>query len=452
MNSNEDKTILLSSKPVEVSEHKDYKLATFLISVLDEYDLNGRMIPRSVAEKCGETIIGAPILAKLIYDPFTGKPCDFGGHETYWTVDDDGRDVIKFGTEPIGGVTKQWIESRKIEGFDTSKECLMIQAKIWVSRFPEYAKVLDKLLDEGKVSSSWELTVHDEEWTSAGRILRDITFIGNCIIGVYPAVPQAGITEYASVKDNHDELSLAVALSKDMAAIARDENDQKGKEPMDNQMTPETNTAESTAPVEDPSTAESTTTVENPPTAESTTTVENPPVAQDPVPTLSYEIKDNQVSVSGCEDEHVIAMIGDVNNAFSSLADQLAKANDALEKANSLVNDLNAEIASLKPFKEEHDRAEAEKAAAELQAKRDAVRDMFIRSERVSEDELGTESFRKIIEDADMAAAKSIVADRFMASMPERGVETASADKASPRIDLDEDRTDILKILRTYKH
>lgn len=439
-NEDKDKTILLSSKPVEISEYKDYKLATFLISVLDEYDLNGRMIPRSVAEKCGETIIGAPILAKLIYDPFTGKPCDFGGHETYWTVDDDGRDVIKFGTEPIGGVTKQWIESRKIEGFDTPKECLMIQAKIWVSRFPEYAKVLDKLLEEGKVSSSWELTVHDEEWTSAGRILRDITFIGNCIIGVYPAVPQAGITEYASVKDNHDELSLAVALSKDMAAIARDENDQKGKEPMDNQMTPETNTAESTAPVENPS------------TAESTTTVENPPVAQDPVPTLSYEIKDNQVSVSGCEDEHVIAMIGDVNNAFSSLADQLAKANDALEKANSLVNDLNAEIASLKPFKKEHDRAEAEKAAAELQANRDAVRDMFIRSERVSEEELATESFRKIIEDADMAAAKSIVADRFMASMPERGVETASADKASPRIDLDEDRTDISKILRTYKH
>lgn len=442
MNSNEDKTILLSSKPVEVSEHKDYKLATFLISVLDEYDLNGRMIPRSVAEKCGETIIGAPILAKLIYDPFTGKPCDFGGHETYWTVDDDGRDVIKFGTEPIGGVTKQWIEGRKIEGFDTPKECLMIQAKIWVSRFPEYAKVLDKLLEEGKVSSSWELTVHDEEWTSAGRILRDITFIGNCIIGVYPAVPQAGITEYASVKDNHDELSLAVALSKDMAAIARDENDQKGKEPMDNQMTPETQT----------STAEPTAPTENPSTAESATTVENPPVAQDPVPALSYEIKDNQVSVSGCEDERVIAMIGDINGAFSSLADQLAKANDALEKANSLVNDLNAEIASLKPFKEEHDRAEAEKAAAELQAKRDAVRDMFIRSERVSEEELGTESFKKIIEDADMAAAKSIVADRFMASMPERGVETASADKASLRIDLDEDRVDISKILRTYKH
>lgn len=318
----------------------------------------------------------------------------------------------------------------------------MIQAKIWISRFPEYAKVLDKLWEEGKVSSSWELTVHDEEWTTAGRVLRDITFIGNCIIGVWPAVPQAGLTEYASVKDNTDELSLAVALSKDMAAIARDENDQKGKEPMDNQMTPETQT----------STAEPTAPTENPSTAESATTVENPPVAQDPVPALSYEIKDNQVSVSGCEDERVIAMIGDINGAFSSLADQLAKANDALEKANSLVNDLNAEIASLKPFKEEHDRAEAEKAAAELQAKRDAVRDMFIRSERVSEEELGTESFKKIIEDADMAAAKSIVADRFMASMPERGVETASADKASLRIDLDEDRVDISQILRTYKH
>ena len=83
-------TILLSSKPIEISEYKTYKEATFMISVLDEWDLNGRMITKEAGEKYHKTIIGFPIVAKLIRDR-EGNPVDFRGHEMKIIQNEAGR-------------------------------------------------------------------------------------------------------------------------------------------------------------------------------------------------------------------------------------------------------------------------------------------------------------------------------------------------------------------------
>lgn len=427
-----DEKIILASAPVEVAEYPDYKLATFLISVLDEYDRNERMIPKETAVQCGETLVGAPILAKLIYNPITGKPCDFGGHEVYWTTDEDGNDVIKFGTEPIGSVTKQWIEARAIDGFETPKDCLMIQAKLWTSRFPEYAKVLDRLWNERKICSSWELTVHDVVRTIQGAILKSVTFLGNCIIGCEPAVPQAGIVEYASVKDKSDELELMAALSKDIAA--NNDNGEKGNVEMEENSTIQNEQAEST--IEE--------TVTEPAT-------ETPAVAEIVDPLFGYEINDDHIELSGCNEELVTELVNKANTIIDNLNELLAQRDNALSDANGLVNDLKAQVAELTPFKEEHDRLEAERLAAELQAKRDAVKDVLIRSERVTEAELESDEFKTIIENADMASAKAIIADRFMASMPEK-IEVAGIERPAPRLDADEETFNLKKFLATRKH
>ena len=421
-----DEKIILASAPVEVAEYPDYKLATFLISVLDEYDLNARMIPKETAISCGDTLIGAPILAKLIYNPFTGKPSDFGGHEVYWTTDDDGNDIIKFGTEPIGSVTKQWIESRKIDGFETPKDCLMIEAKLWTSRFPEYTKVLDRLWGERKICSSWEMTIHDAISTIQGRILKAVTFIGNCIIGCEPAVPQAGIVEYASMKDKTDELELMTALSKDIAA--RD-----GKT---------TETEKGNTEMEENSTIQ---------TEQATVTEETPATSESAAPLFRYEIKDNHIGLSDCNDELVAELVSKVNTIIDNMNTLLSQKDSALSDANNIVNDLTSQVAALTPFKEEHDRLEAEKAAAELQARRDAVKDVLLRSERVTEAELESDEFKTIIENADMASAKTIIADRFMASMPEKR-EVASVERPAPRLDADEENFNMKKFLATRKH
>lgn len=76
----DNENIIISGSPIEIAEFDTYKLATFLISVLDEFDLNGRMIPKESGESYHATIRGFPIVAKLIYD-YAGNPIDFRGHE-----------------------------------------------------------------------------------------------------------------------------------------------------------------------------------------------------------------------------------------------------------------------------------------------------------------------------------------------------------------------------------
>ena len=185
-----------------------------MIAVLDEYDRKGRMIPYEAGLACHKSIIGFPVVAHLTLD-YLGKPADFGGHEVR-TVRDGGKQEVRFGTMPIGSVTDAWIEARTVEGYTGVKNVILIRAKLWTSRYPEYFAVLDKLWEQGQVTSSWELTVERAEETARGRILQAFRFIGNALLGSthQGAVPGAGMLEYAQA-DGSSELALACALAKD---------------------------------------------------------------------------------------------------------------------------------------------------------------------------------------------------------------------------------------------
>ena len=210
----ETEKIVLSGSPIEIAEYEDYKMATFLISVLDEYDLNGRMIPKESGELYHSSIVGFPILAKMVCNE-AGDPVDFAGHEMYVVMDDDGNTQVRFNTHPIGSVVESWIEERDVAGYVGKKSCIMIKAKLWSTRYPEYFAVLDKLWAAHNVKSSWELTVQEAVQTAKGRILKAFSFIGNTLLGsnVIGAVPGAGVYEYAQADS---ELELATALSRDV--------------------------------------------------------------------------------------------------------------------------------------------------------------------------------------------------------------------------------------------
>lgn len=221
--------ILISSKPIEIAEHKNYKLATFLISVLDEWNENNVLIPKTAGEKYHGTIVGFPIVAKLITDA-DNNPIDFRGHEVSIQ-----KGNYKFNTIPIGSVLKSYIEEREVEGYKGKKSCIMIQAKLWTSRFPEYFDVLDTLWSENNVSSSWEISVEKSEPVLRGKILKVFSFIGNCILGrdVEGAVRGAGMIEYAEnntfINEHEDEIKLAKALSNDCVCkeVKKMENESK---------------------------------------------------------------------------------------------------------------------------------------------------------------------------------------------------------------------------------
>jgi hypothetical protein len=217
-------TILLSSKPIEISEYKTYKEATFLISVLDEWDLNGRMITKEAGEKYHKTIIGFPIVAKLIRDR-EGNPVDFRGHEMKIIQNEDGSVDYVFDTQAIGAVLDSWIEQREVDGYKGNKDCIMIKCKLWTERFPEYFEVLDKLWAENNVKTSWELTVEKCKNTLRGKIIEAFSFLGNTLLGsdIEGAVPGAGAYEYAELNSNDNlsnDLVLASALSNDCKQIS----------------------------------------------------------------------------------------------------------------------------------------------------------------------------------------------------------------------------------------
>ncbi|RYI30603.1 hypothetical protein EVU96_09310 [Bacillus infantis] len=203
---------LLSSTPIEISEFANHKEATFLISVLDEYNLNDVLIEKDEGEKYHSSIIGYPILAYLKYDK-DGKPNDFGGHELRAKYNADTKEIdYYFATFPIGSVTESWIEEREVDGYEGLKNVIMIKTKLWKSRFPEYFKVFDKLWEDGNISSSWEISSSETKKTKKGKVLKVFEFIGNCLLGsnVQGAVKGAGVLEVASNDEMNFDLSNAL--------------------------------------------------------------------------------------------------------------------------------------------------------------------------------------------------------------------------------------------------
>ena len=153
----DNENLILESRPISIASYTNYKEAIFLISVLDEPDRYGRIIQEDAGEEYHKTIIGYPIVAKLKKNVF-GKPSNFGGHELKIEKTKDGKKKRTFDTIAIGSVIDSWIEEREVEGYDGKPKCILIKAKLWTSRFPEYFKVFDKLWEDGNISSSWELT------------------------------------------------------------------------------------------------------------------------------------------------------------------------------------------------------------------------------------------------------------------------------------------------------
>jgi len=213
-------TIVLSNKMIELSSFRNYKEATFLISVIGEPNLNGVIIEKDTADLYAPTLKDMPCVAYL-----KSKESDLGGHELRVTKNKDGTKAYSFATSAIGTYFDVWVENREVDGFEDKKDVILAKVKLWSSRFPNYIKVVEKLFNKGKLSSSWEIDVLESEQTDSGKVLKEWEFMGNCLLGsnIQGAVPQAGMLEIASVSD--DELELAEALTQDIL-----NNEQEGTE------------------------------------------------------------------------------------------------------------------------------------------------------------------------------------------------------------------------------
>lgn len=445
--------ILISSKPIEIAEHKNYKLATFLISVLDEWNENNVLIPKTAGEKYHGTIVGFPIVAKLITDA-DNNPVDFRGHEVSIQ-----KGNYKFNTIPIGSVLKSYIEEREVEGYKGKKSCIMIQAKLWTSRFPEYFDVLDTLWSENNVSSSWEICVEKSEPVLRGKILKVFSFIGNCILGrdVEGAVRGAGMIEYAEIDNNSDDLKLAKALSND--CICKEVKEMEKEVIKLSNSDNETIEGEITEEISEEVTESEIIETENNNGLNnvnvSAMTIEDFTKEIDKwlrengreciygyvhhifvdekyflthnyrmnsleFNKFTYDIIDNNVVIN--ETPEKVTLVVDIMNVNSTIASK----DEEIIKINSEMENLKSQITELSEIKEKYNSLVTEKEEVEKAEKIKEFKAKAISSGYISEKEIETsEEISTIISNLDEAKLNSIIVDRIIKDRQKEKIENA---------------------------
>lgn len=428
--------ILISSKPISSEQYKNYKEAKWMISELDAWDLNGRFMSKEVGEKCHKSIIGYPIVAKLITDK-KGNPVDFGGHEVTKKKDSEGNISYKFNTVPIGSILDSNIET--VDG----KECIVISTKLWSDRFPEYFTVLDKLWEDGKVSSSWELAVNEWEETDEGKILKDVEFLGNCILGstVEGAVPGAGMLEYAEI--NNDEIALASALRNDI-----DKNNEVGEKMNENENitkaneNPENITAENDENVNPDNVSEENVNADNTNKDNKQTSALTSYDIETKLESLvckdgygypsyifpeehyalcrswkdnsldftkiNYSVSDNDVEIISTEKVSLVVEVKDMNTF-------VAEKNDAIIKMDSEIAELKTKVESLEKDSAELAEIKKQNEEAELKKKQDEVAEYAKSSGYFTDEEMASDEFKNLIAEADINSVKALIADKCVA-------------------------------------
>lgn len=531
----EQENFILDSKLLEVASYKNYKEATFLISVLDQPDLYGRIIPKDAGKKYASTIIGYPVVAKLKKNIF-GQVSDFEGHAIVEIKAKNGKKKKKFTTTPIGVVMDAWTETREVDGYDGEQECILCKTKLWTSRFPEYFKVFDKLWEQGKVQSSWELTATKVETIGENKIYRVFEFIGNCVLGSghLGAVPGSGVLEYAELEDY--ETKLAEALGKDIADLDIENEDKedvdlaektkkdtpvedtenkdlKNPETVDDseckkkKETAECGTkkkktacAEVETPVEDSAEVEQET-KENTETASLTDgdlfrkiseacrkaidccwgyvsfwfpeektvwyKADNAETSLD-YKLFTYEVVDDEVSVSEPQDVKLTVSVSDVNNEIAekdskigALTAELEIKNEAVIKAGEKISKLNVEISELKPYKEAADKAEQKRIDAEIAEAKETLKRNMLKNDLFTEEEIAKPEIAELIEKREEKEINNLIAQRYIASFDkedEASTDTASYEEKNESSvaslesdDIDEDPSTYMKTFLTRK-
>lgn len=386
-------SLIMSSKPIEVSEQKNHKIATFLISVLDEYNENNVLIEKSDGEKHHKSIIGMPVLAYLEYSR-DGKPSDFGGHELRSKIDDDGNISYYFATIGIGSVLDSWIEKREVAGYEGLKDVILVKTKLWTSRYPEYFDVLDKLWQEGNVDSSWEISVDKSERTPRGKKLQEFEFIGNTILGreVLGAVKSAGMLEVA--ENNIDSnLILSQAFVKDMQ-YNKEEEGTVSKEKVKVEENEVIEVEVSNETVKD-------------------------------VNSIMVKL-DETVKLLSSKDVTIL----EITKERDALKSEVETKTEALVSANEEISNLKNEVSELTPFKEKVEAIEQAEKEETLKQDRETLRQHALKSKRISQEELDTsEEIKEMIESLDKSGINNIIAERLMNELETEVVEVSDKDK-----------------------
>lgn len=143
---------------------------------------------------------------------------------------------------------------------------------------------------------------------------------------------------------------------------------------------------------------------------------------------FSYTVEGNEISLGEPQNITLTVSVSQVNTKIDELNKTVASLNTELQSAKD-------EIAELTPYKEQAEKAAAEKAEAELAQKKENLRQYAISSKMITEAELtGEGEFARMIENLDEAGVNGVIASRCVESAKnakptEKKIETSEVHK-----------------------
>lgn len=476
----------------EITEHPDHYLAKFVIC---DFSVNGNQVAlnRDTIESWMSTLVGNPLVGKLVVAP-KGE-LDFSGHNMKVATrkDDDGNEykTAEFDTDAFGSFQSVGIE--KIDDTDF----IVASCKIW-KRYPKACATILRRIESGTLNTSWEIDVLKAHKGIVGgrmaKIIDDGVFTAHCLLGanVEPAYKCSKLLEVAETDFG---LELANAYIEDTKEISNIEFNEKEAKNLELNKDKETQTAqvEPTEPEQAEKAATESTTKpttpaesviqtseeggETPPPTEPETGTE-PAGDPEPAPEISsltgrdlymkledavskissdyymtdmfpedhtvwckkwgymneldyimfpYTVEGDEVSLGEPQNITLTVSISQVNTKIAELNGTIASLNTELQSAKD-------EVASLTPYKDQAEKAEAEKAAAELAQKKEDLRQYALSSKMITEAEVSEGgNYASLIENLDETGIKSVIAERCVEAAKkapaEKKIETSEVHK-----------------------
>lgn len=489
----------------EITEHPDHYLAKFIIC---DFSVNGNQVAlnRETIESWMSTLVGNPLVGKLVVAP-KGE-LDFSGHnmKVVTRKDADGNEykTAEFDTDAFGSFQSVGIE--KIDDTDFivasckiwkryPKACATILRRIESGTLNTSWEIDVLKAHKGIVGGRM------------AKIIDDGVFTAHCLLGanVEPAYKCSKLLEVAETDFG---LELANAYIEDTKEISNIESNEKEAKNLKLNKDKETQTAQVENPTETEqaeqtateSTTEPTTPAEpdvqtseeggeTPPPTEPETSTEpaGEPEPESTTETSSltgrdlymkledavskissdyymtdmfpedhtiwckkwgymneldyimfpYTVEGDEVSLGEPQNITLTVSVSQVNTKIDELNKTVASLNTELQSAKD-------EIAELTPYKEQAEKAAAEKAEAELAQKKENLRQYAISSKMITEAELtGEGEFASMIENLDEAGINGVIASRCVEAAKkapaEKKIETSEVHKSeSIKLNLNE--------------
>lgn len=463
----------------EITEHPDHYLAKFVIC---DFSVNGNQVAlnRETIESWMSTLVGNPLVGKLVVAP-KGE-LDFSGHnmKVVTRKDNDGNEykTAEFDTDAFGSFQSVGIE--KIDDTDF----IVASCKIW-KRYPKACATILRRIESGTLNTSWEIDVLKAHKGIVGgrmaKIIDDGVFTAHCLLGanVEPAYKCSKLLEVAETDFG---LELANAYIEDTKEISNIESNEKEAKNLELNKDKETQTAQVENPTEteqaEQTATESTTEPTTPAEPETSTEPAGEPEPESTTETSSltgrdlymkledavskissdyymtdmfpedhtiwckkwgymneldyimfpYTVEGDEVSLGEPQNITLTVSVSQVNTKIDELNKTVASLNTELQSAKD-------EIAELTPYKEQAEKAAAEKAEAELAQKKENLRQYAISSKMITEAELtGGGEFASMIENLDEAGINGVIASRCVeaaknAKPAEKNIETSEVHK-----------------------